>query len=605
MSRPGVATSGPVVPRDHDDHDGEEVEPVGAPTVAGTGPRDRSAAMLLVAGLLPALVIYGWNWRRGYYLDDGFMDALSLRETLTAVTDIRARPLGTLLVGITYLIGEPAGRLLSAVALAASAALAALLVRRLCGGRYAQVVTALLVVYPLIDWESALYWYASIQYPAGAAFGLAGSHAFLTALRADSRRTAVLGGLACAILSATGLLCTELAVNFLLLIPAIAVVEGLRRKRFDRQLMTRSVAVAATTIAVVGAVGGFLYLPKTGFTSARGRFLLNPAEAANRIVNVWLPALKESTLSGRRARINGEALGLGISDLRHPVVLAVFVAAGALAIVALRSALARPVGARSPENRRTALGFAIAAAGLFLVSLWFPAALLTGQGPVPRLLFTPWTALAMAAGATVAAFEAAGAARTVRATLVALVVVVVPLALILNGYGQFFRVRDARNDAQLAAWLEALDAAAPLPPEVRVASLYGSDQLLGRPSAVDDTFAGITETPWVLSRSFGEERGSYIPTISGHPWVPVCIQRTPDPTRLRLTSFFNDEVVPIEGLLAGEVHGSRLVVVDQIMFGSTMVTLPLGARATSGPFEALKLKTDGDRICRAFGNTVP
>ncbi|MBW3556185.1 MAG: hypothetical protein KY454_04500, partial [Actinobacteria bacterium] len=529
----------------------------------------------------------------------------SLQETLSAITDIRARPLGTLLVGITYLVGEAAGRLLSAVALAATAALAALLVRRLCGGRYAPVVTALLVLYPVIDWESALYWYASIQYPAGAAFGLAAGHALLTALRSSSRRCAVLAALASAMLFTAGLLCTEVAVNFLLLIPAIAVVEGIRHQRLDRQLLMRSLTAGIISTLLVGAVGAFLYLPKTGFTSARGRFLLNPREAAARIVGVWIPALKELTLSARRASINAEALMLGIRDLRHPIVLLVFLAAGALAVLALRSALRTPVTPGGRQRRNAAFCFAIAAAGLSLVSLCFPAGLLTGQGPVPRLLFTPWTMLGMSAGATVAALESAGAARAVRATLVALVMILAPLALTLNGYGQIFRLRDARNDVQLAAWLEAVDAAAPLPPGVRVVALYGNDQLLGRPSPVDDTFAGITETPWVLSRSFVELRDMDIPTISGHPWVPVCIERTPDPNQLRVTSFFNDEVVPVEAVLAAEVHGPRLMIVDQITFGSTTVTLPLGARVTNGSEQALRFETEDDRICRAFGQTLP
>lgn len=560
---------------------------------------------VLLAGLLPGLVVYGLHWRRGYFLDDPFMDALSLRELVDSVWLIRARPLGTVLVAITYLLGEPAGRVLSAVALAATATLAAVLVRRTCGGRYAPVVVALLVVYPLLDWESALYWYAAIQYPAGAAFGLAGGHAFLSTLRATSLRSAVLSGVGCVALYVGGLACTEVAVNFLLLIPALATVEAVRHRRFDRQSIVRLGAVLVGAVVTLGAVGGIIYLPENDFTSARGEFLLNPLDAAQRIIHVWIPSLRSVAFSPRRAAIHLEAFSLGAENLATPSVLVVAIAAVVAGGFALRAVLRAPADPPRPELARAATGVVVAAIALFFTSSWFPAALLSGQGPVTRLLFTPWVAFALAAGAAVAALEAGGVTRAVRATVALALLAVVPLALTLDGYGELFRLRDTRNDEQLAAWLGALDDAEPLPAGTRIASLYGADPLLGRPSVVDDTLAGITETPWALSRMVHELSGRSVFAIGGHPFVPVCIERTSDPTQLRVTTMFNDETVSADAFLAAEIHGARLVLIDEISFGLTSMRFPLADRVVDPTYEHVRLQTDGDRLCRMYGQPVP
>ena len=177
--------------------------------------------------------MYGLNWRHGHFLDDAWYDALSRRELLEVIGIQRTRPLGNLLVGVTYMIGEPAGRLLSAVILGAVAALAGLLVWRTCRSRIGAVVAALLVVYPALDFESALFWYAAVLYPAGAAFGLAAGHCFLSALRAPDRRSAVINGVASAALFAGGLACTEVAINFLVLVPGLYLVEHVGRGSRD------------------------------------------------------------------------------------------------------------------------------------------------------------------------------------------------------------------------------------------------------------------------------------------------------------------------------------------------------------------------------------
>jgi hypothetical protein len=556
------------------------------------------------------VVVYGVHWRRGYYLDDPFMDALSLQELVDSVGLMRARPLGTVLAGITYLIGEPAGRLLSAVVLALTAFLAASLVRRSCGGRYAPVVAALFVVYPLLDWESALYWYAAIQYPAGAAFGLGAGHLFLTALRADTRGLAIRSGVGCVVAYAAALACTEVGVNFLLLVPGLAAVEALRGKGLDRRARVRTVAVLAGAVAAVGALAAFIYLPETGFTSARGQFLLNPIDAASRIVNFWIPSLRASAFSAERLGAHRQALSLGIGNLASPVVLAVFAAALVAAILALRSMVRTPLDGRRPDDRRGALGLLVLGIALFAVSAWFPAGLLTGQGPVTRLLFTPWIALVLVVSAGVAALEASDAGRTVRAAVVVALASVLALALTVDGYGDLFRMRHVRNEEQVAAWLGLLDQARPLPPTPRIVSIYASDRLVSRRSGADDpltegTLAGITETPWALSRVIYERTGSWVFAIGGHPFVPVCIERTGDPTRFRVTSLFNDETVAADEVLVAEVHGARLKVVDGVAFRSTSVEFPLAGRVTGPDYEHLRLRAEGDKICRVHGRSQP
>ncbi len=569
------------------------------------GLRLRPEVLVLVAGLLPAVVVYGIHWRRGYFLDDAFMDALSLAELLDSVGNMRARPLGTILVGITYLVGEPAGRLLGAVMLAITATLAGVLVRRTAGGRYAPVVAGLLVVYPLLDWESALYWYAAIQYPAGAAFGLAAGHLFLTTLRASTRRSTIGAGIGCAALYVAALACTEVAVNLLLLVPALAAVEGLRRRTFDRQAVARTSVVLAGAIAAVGAFGAFIYLPETGFTSARGEFIVDPVEAASRVVNVWIPSLGEVAFGVGRMRIHTEALGLGIQNLAAPVVLAVFATAVVAGGLAARAIAHAPPVPRQADNRRAALGLVAVGVALFTVSSWFPAALLSGQGVVPRLLFTPWVGLVLAAGAGIAALEAAGAATTVRAAVLAVMVSVLGLAVTLDGYGELFRLRDARNEQQLQAWLGAIEQVQPLPPALRIVSVYGSDRLLSDPSPADNTIAGVTETPWALSRMILERTGTWVFSIGSHPFVPVCFERTADPARLRITSLFNDETVGVDMVLAAEVHGPHLTLIDEIVFGATAVQFPLADRVADPSYGHMRLQADGDRICRVYGATVP
>jgi len=565
----------------------------------------RPELAVLVAGLLPAVVVYGIHWRRGYFLDDPFMDALSLQELLDSVWLMRARPLGSVLVGITYLIGEPAGRLLGAVILAAAATLAALLVRRTAGGRYAPIIAALLVVYPILDWESALYWYAAIQYPAGAAFGLGAAHLALTTLRAPTRRSAIRSGIGCTVLYAAALACTEVAVNFLLLVPALAAVEALRRKKVDRQDLTRAATVFVGACVAVGALGAFIYLPENGFTSARGEFILNPVEAASRIVKVWIPSLRAVAFSVERGRIHREALSLGTDNLDSPVVVAVFVAAVAAGVFAMRSAANVPTGTGSTVDRRGALGLLAVGVALFSVSCWFPAGLLSGQGPVTRLLFTPWIGLVLVAGAGMALLEAGGATTGARVAVAGAMIAVIPLALTLDGYGELFRLRDARNRQQLSAWLTILEQAQPLPPDLRIASLYGSDRLRPRPSPSDNTLAGITETPWALSRMIHERMGIWVFAIGGHPFSPVCIERTGEPGGVRVTSMFNDETVALDTLLVAEVQGPRLVVIDGVVFGSTAVEFPLAARVTQPAFEHARLQTDGERICRLYGASLP
>ncbi|MBW3556186.1 MAG: hypothetical protein KY454_04505 [Actinobacteria bacterium] len=566
--------------------------------------RSRPELLLLVAGLLPAVVVYGLHWRRGYFLDDPLMDAFSLRELVGSVTTMRARPLGTLLVAVSYLIGEPAGRAISAVALGASSVLAGLLVRRTCGGRYGAVVAALLVIYPILDWESALYWYAAIQYPAGAAFGLAGAHAFLNTLRAPDRRSAFVAGCGSVALYAGALACTEVGVNFLLLVPGLFAVEMVRRGQVDRQAGLRLAGVTAGAVAVLGVMGAVIYLPNSGFTRTRGEFIVNPIDAGQRIIQVWIPALRELAFSPTRGRIHLQALKLGAENLGQPVVLLVFLSALAAGAVAVRLAMKVPPDRPRPGEWRSHGLFGLVSFGLFLFALCFPAGFLSGQGPVSRLLFAPWTALALAVGAGVSLLESTGRTRAMRRAVALAAAAVFPLALTLDGYGELFRLRDARNDQQLTGWLRILDAAEPLPPDLRIASFYASDQLLDGPSAVDHTIAGLTETPWALSRMVFELRRYSVFAIGGHPVAPVCVELTADPTRLRVTSSFNDEVVSPDALLAVEVHGPRLVLIRELVFGSTAVGLPLADRVMQTGEEGVRLQSQGNRICRWFGQPV-
>ncbi len=569
------------------------------------GRRPTPATLLLIAGLLPAVVVYGLNWRRGHFLDDAWYDALSRRELLEVIGIQRTRPLGNLLVGVTYMIGEPAGRLLSAVILGAVAALAGLLVWRTCRSRIGAVVAALLVVYPALDFESALFWYAAVLYPAGAAFGLAAGHCFLSALRAPDRRSAVINGVASAALFAGGLACTEVAINFLVLVPGLYLVERVGRGSRDPRLRGRLLAAGGGSIAAVGALSAFLYLPDNEYTSGRGELILNPLEAADRVFSVWLPQLQDLVFSRTRLDIHAEALALGVDDLRRPLVLAVFVAAvalGGLAIASLRRD--RPAPAM-PAARRCAAVLGATGAALVVLAAIFPAALLSRQAPVTRLLFSSWVGLALLGGAVVAAIEASGRRRWLAVAATATMAVVLLLALTLNGYGELFRRRDVRNDAQVANWATVLEAAEPLPGDVRAVTFFGRDQLLDEPGAVDNTFAGITELPWVMSIKLGEFRGNNaVGAPGGHPSVPVCLELTADPDVLRVTTYFIDELTPTASLLPAELYDDRLVVVDEIQFGSTVVRFPLAQRVPPERFERVKLRTDGDRLCRSFGQTV-
>jgi len=300
--------------------------------------RPAPATLLLIAGLLPAAVIYGLHWRRGHYLDDARYDAMSRRELLQEIGTQRTRPLGNLMTGVTYMLGEPAGRLLAAVILAAVAVLTGWLVRRTCGGTVGPIVAALLVVYPALDFESAFFWYAAILYPGGAMFGLAAGHCFLSTLRAPDGRSAWRWGIACVVLFAAALACAEVAVNFLLLVPGLYLVERVGRGVRDRRMTTRLFATGGAAVAAVGALSAFLFLPENAFTSSRGHFIVNPFEGIGRILTAWLPQLHDLAYGGTRFSIHAIALELGVDDLRHPIVLIVFVAAivvGALAVSGL------------------------------------------------------------------------------------------------------------------------------------------------------------------------------------------------------------------------------------------------------------------------------
>jgi hypothetical protein len=579
-----------------------------APSPRRLQPRARRlapATLLLIAGLLPATVVYGLHWRRGHYLDDAWYDALSRRELVEAVGTQRTRPLGNLLTGFTYMLGEPAGRLLAAILLGVVAALAGLLVRRTCGGAVAAVVTSLLIVYPALDFESALFWYAAILYPAGAAFGLAAGHCFLSTLRAPDRRSALTNGIACAALFAGGVACTEVAVNFLLLVPGLYLVERFGRGMRDRRATMRLLVTGGAAVAAVGALSAFLFLPENDFTSSRGHLILNPLEGIGRVLTVWLPQLHDLAYSGTRLSIHAVALELGVADLRRPIVLIVFVAAiivGGLAVAALVRGRAAP---ERPLARRCAIILGGTGITIFVVASVFPAAFLSRQGPVTRLLFASWVGLALTAGAVVAALEATRRSRRLGIVAAGTMAIVLVLALTLNGYADLYRRRDARNDAQLAAWVAALEAADPVPGDIRAVSFYGQDQLLDEPSVIDNTFAGITELPWVMSIMIGEHRGgNAVGAPGGHPVVPVCLERTDDPAVLRVTTSFLDERTAVAALLPAEVHDDRLVFIDEIRFGSTVVRFPLVERLPEERFERMQLRTPGDRLCRAFGRTV-
>ncbi|MGI9054011.1 MAG: hypothetical protein ACR2HQ_15445 [Ilumatobacteraceae bacterium] len=573
--------------------------------------RPTPAKLLLVAGLLPALVVYGLNWRRGHYLDDARYDALSARDLFEVVGIQRTRPLGNLLTGATYVIGEPAGRLISALVLGAVAALAGSLVWRTCGARLAAVVSSLLVVYPALDFESALFWYAAILYPAGAAFGLAAGHCFLSTLRAPDRRSALVNGVACAALFAGAVACTEVAVNFLVLVPGLYLLERVGGGGPDRRARARLLATSAATVVAVGALSAFLFLPENEFTSSRGELVRNPLDGARRVFSVWLPQLQDLAYSRSRARIHAEALELGVADLGRPIALIVFAAAvvvGGLAVAAVRRPGPEPRAIQPPHAPRRALLLAANGIALFVLASIIPAALLSEQNPVTRLLFASWVGLALVAGAAVAALEGSprprrlGLATASAATMAAVLV----LSLTVNGYGELFRRRDARDDSQVAAWAAVLATVDPVPGDVRAVNFYGRDQLLDHPSPLDNTFVGITELPWVMSLKLGEYRGgNAVGVPGGHPIVPVCMERMTDPDVLRVTSNFIDEVTPITSLLPAEMYEDRLVIIDRIRFGSTVVRFPLAERVPSDRYEHVQLETDGDRLCRSFGQTVP
>jgi hypothetical protein len=576
-----------------------------APPQRRRRPWPAPAILLLVAGLLPAVVVYGLHWRRGHYLDDARYDALSRRQLIEEIGTQRTRPLGNLLTGVTYMVGEPAGRLLAAVLLGAAAALTAWLVRRTCGGTVGPIVAALLVVYPAIDFESALFWYASILYPGGAVLGLAAGHCFLSTLRAPDRRRAVRWGSACVVLFVAALACAEVAVNFLVLLPGLYLVERVGRGGHDRRMTTRTLATGGAAVVAVGALSAFLFLPDNEFTSGRGEFIVNPFEGIGRIVSVWLPQLHDLAFSGARFSIHAIALELGFEDLRHPFVLLVFVAAVVVGAVAVHGLLRRRLPPGPADTARSALVVAGTGLVLFAVAAVFPAAFLSEQAPVTRLLFASWVGLALTAGALVTALEAAG--RPVRIGLAAAgtLAVVLVLALTLNGYAELFRRRDARSDAQLAAWVAALEAAEPVPGDIRAVTFFGRDQLLDSPSAVDNSFAGITELPWVMSIMIGEHRGgNAVGAPGGHPDVPVCLERTDDPDVLRVTTYFIDELTAVDALLPAELHDDRLVIIDEVQFGSTVVRFPLAARLPTDRYEHVRLQTAGDRLCRAFGQPV-
>ena len=108
-----------------------------------------------------------------------------------------------------------------------------------------------------------------------------------------------------------------------------------------------------------------------------------------------------------------------------------------------------------------------------------------------------------------------------------------------------------------------------------------------------------------MSIKLGEFRGNNpVGTPGGHPTVPVCLERTTDPDVLRVTTNFIDELTPTASLLPAELYDDRLVVVDEIQFGSTVVRFPLAERVPPERFERVQLRTDGDRLCRSFGQTV-
>ena len=258
----------------------------------------------------------------------------------------------------------------------------------------------------------------------------------------------------------------------------------------------------------------------------------------------------------------------------------------------------RPVG-------RSALLLGATGLALFAVAAVFPAAFLTEQSPVTRLLFASWVGLALAGGCLVSALEAAGRPRRVALAAAGTLAVVLVLSATLNGYAELFRRRDARDDQQVAAWAAVLRDADPVPGDVRAVTFFGRDQLLDEPSVIDHTFAGITELPWVMSIMIGQQRGgNAVGAPGGHPQVPVCIGRTADPDVLRVTTNFIDELVRVDALLPAELYDDRLVIIDEIQFGSTLVRFPLAERLPADRYEVTTLQTAGDRLCRAFGQAV-
>jgi hypothetical protein len=123
--------------------------------------------------------------------------------------------------------------------------------------------------------------------------------------------------------------------------------------------------------------------------------------------------------------------------------------------------------------------------------------------------------------------------------------------------------------------------------------------------AEPEQLAGLTETPWALSRMIYEQTGTWVFSVGGHPFVPVCIERAGGPASVRVTSLFNDETVAADSVLAAEVHGPRLAVVDAVVFGSTVVEFPLAARVAEAGYEHLRLHAEGDKVCRVYGVSVP
>ena len=168
-------------------------------------------------------------------------------------------------------------------------------------------------------------------------------------------------------------------------------------------MTARLLATGGAAVAAVGALSAFLFLPENEFTSGRGHFIVNPLEGIGRVATVWLPQLQDLAASGTRFSIHTVAFDLGIDDLRRPVVLIVFgatVVVGTLAVGGILRHRQRPEHA--PVGR-SALLLGATGLALFAVAAVFPAAFLTEQSPVTRLLFASWVGLALAGGCLVSA----------------------------------------------------------------------------------------------------------------------------------------------------------------------------------------------------------